>query len=110
VILALLGLGGTVILGLVEALLHEGIAWPVALAPFFLGLALIINGIWLTVPQPRLQEPYYDRGRVPFEPVSPSISAGIDDASARHSHAASVTENTTQHLDQMKEKRGEARQ
>jgi hypothetical protein len=109
VILACLGLGGTIFLGLMKELTNDDIPWPAGLVPFFLGLALIINGIWLTVPRPRIRSPYYDKGLI--EPAPTSKTAEIDDAAGRHSRAASVTENTTKHLDQMKSRRtGEVRQ
>jgi hypothetical protein len=111
VIMSALGLGGTIFLLLFEALTNEGIPWPAGLVPFFLGLALIINGIWLTVPRPRVREHHYDRSRSLLDGAPISKTAEIDDEAGRHSRVASVTENTTKHLDQMKSRRtGEVRQ
>jgi len=101
VLLCLIGLGISLFLGLFGLVAGENLPWPAGLVPCFLGLAILINGVWFSVPRKhRLYE--RDASSQAAALLNSSSSSVVTDEIAQPSRPTSnppsVTENTTKHL------------
>jgi hypothetical protein len=98
-ITAAIGLGATI--GAFLFALNKADTMPLiipALVLFLLGIGIMINGLWFTVPrkhipQPDLNNLFYEPPEVPQRPTTQNISPPFQALPA-----SSVTEHTTHHL------------
>jgi hypothetical protein len=98
-ITAAIGFGAT--LGTIVVALNKIDALPLvglALMLFLVGLGVMINGLWFTVPRKQLPTPMSDIPPEPLELTQRPTAPPQNTAPVRHSLPSSVTEHTTHHL------------
>lgn len=106
VVTSFIGIGGTIAFALAAMLMGDNGIFMVAgagLVCFFIGLGLILNGIFLTVPRKRLSDRSTEGNR------QRELDAGMSSLDVKTNDLAlpeptslfsSVTENTTRHLEE----------
>jgi hypothetical protein len=98
VMLLILGFGSAVTLGWLQLVLKDTMPWPAGLAMFFVGLAVLINGVWFTVPRRRSNEELGPEVEKWLNSPSRSAKSRTEPQELQFSSPDSVTENTTKQL------------
>ncbi len=100
VITASVGLGVTLFLLLFSVIKGDhDLPWPAGLIPFFIGLGIILNGVFFTVPKRRLTDHAREGRQQELLDRLPVASLPSGDTARNLAIPPSVTENTTDILE-----------
>jgi hypothetical protein len=101
VMLSLIGIATCIFLFLAGDFVHENLPWPAGFVPFFVGVAIFINGLLFTVPGKRVGD---GRNLLAKEALNTSsVVTGEIEPPQELNSAPSITENTTKHLNQLQQ-------
>lgn len=106
IVTSFIGIGGTVAFSVAAILMKDNGIFMVAgagLVCFFIGLAVIVNGLFLTVPRKRLSDRSTEgAGQRELDARAPSLDVKTNDLALPEptNLFSSVTENTTRHLEE----------